>query len=81
MTTPKLSTTELITGTPGLRSGRLYAAGTNISVSDLRMYLAGTMSQIEVLVVFAIHAADQSRPFSATRRNVTSDSTNSPWHQ
>jgi uncharacterized protein (DUF433 family) len=52
MTTPKMSTTELITCTPGVRSGKACVAGTRITVSDVLEYLASGMSQEEILADF-----------------------------
>ena len=46
------SPTSLITCTPGIRSGKACVAGTRISVSDVREYLASGMSQEEILADF-----------------------------
>ena len=43
---------ELITCTPGVRSGKACVAGTRITVSDVLEYLASGMSQDEILADF-----------------------------
>lgn len=40
---------ELITVTPGVRSGKPCIAGTRITVYDILEYLAGGMSEEEIL--------------------------------
>ncbi|MFM7641536.1 MAG: DUF433 domain-containing protein, partial [Cyanobium sp.] len=51
-TTEMADTGELITCTPGVRSGKACVAGTRITVSDVLEYLAGGMSQDEILADF-----------------------------
>jgi uncharacterized protein (DUF433 family) len=46
------STDDLITCTPGVRSGKPCVAGTRITVSDVLEYLASGMSQEEILADF-----------------------------
>ena len=46
------NTGELITCKPGVRSGKACVAGTRITVSDVLEYLAGGMSQEEILADF-----------------------------
>ena len=43
---------DLITCTPGVRSGKACVAGTRITVSDVLEYLASGMSQDEILADF-----------------------------
>ena len=43
------ASTELITCTPGVRSGKPCISGTRITVSDVLEYLASGMSQDEIL--------------------------------
>ena len=47
------SPTNLITCTPGVRSGKACLAGTRITVSDVLEYLASGMSQEEILADFS----------------------------
>lgn len=46
------ASTDLITCTPGVRSGKPCIIGTRITVSDLLEYLASGMSQDEILSDF-----------------------------
>lgn len=43
---------NLITCTPGVRSGKPCVSGTRITVSDVLEYLAGGMSQEQILADF-----------------------------
>ena len=43
---------EFITVTPGVRSGKPCIVGTRISVSDVLEYLAGGMSEAQILADF-----------------------------
>jgi len=43
---------EFITVTPGVRSGKPCIAGTRITVSDVLEYLAGGMSEAQILADF-----------------------------
>jgi uncharacterized protein (DUF433 family) len=44
---------ELVTVTPGVRSGKACVKGTRITVSDVLGYMASGMSQEEILLDFA----------------------------
>lgn len=46
------STNDLITCTPGVRSGKACVAGTRITVTDVLEYLASGMSKEEILADF-----------------------------
>lgn len=46
------SSKDLITCTPGVRSGKACVAGTRITVTDVLEYLASGMSQEEILADF-----------------------------
>lgn len=46
------STNDLITCTPGVRSGKACVAGTRITVTDVLEYLASGMSQEDILADF-----------------------------
>ena len=43
---------DLIICTPGVRSGKACVAGSRITVSDVREYLASGMSQAKILADF-----------------------------
>lgn len=48
----RLSSSPLITCTPGVRSGKPCVAGTRISVFDVLEYLASGMSQADIIADF-----------------------------
>jgi len=52
---------ELITVTPGVRSGKACVKGTGITVSDVLGYLASGMSQEEILLDFPDLKAEHIR--------------------
>lgn len=52
---------ERIAHDPGIRSGKPVIRGTRIAVSDILEYLAGGMSQEEILADFPDLAADDIR--------------------
>ena len=52
---------ELITVTPGVRSGKACVTGTRITVSDVLGYLASGMSQEEILLDFPDLKAEHIR--------------------
>jgi len=61
---------ELITITPGVRSGKPCIAGTRITVYDILEYLAGGMSEQEILDDFPSLRAEHIRAalvFAANR--------------
>jgi uncharacterized protein (DUF433 family) len=43
---------ELVTVTPGVRSGKPCIAGSRITVSDILEYIAGGMTELEILADF-----------------------------
>ncbi len=61
---------DLITVTPGVRSGKPCVAGTRITVQDVLEYLASGMSEAQVLADFPSLPPDSIRAvlsFAATR--------------
>ncbi len=61
---------DLITVTPGVRSGKPCVAGTRITVQDVLEYLASGMSEAQVLADFPSLTPDSIRAvlsFAATR--------------
>lgn len=52
---------EYITVTPGLRSGKPCIAGTRITVSDVLEYLAGGMTEAQILADFPQLKAEHIR--------------------
>lgn len=61
---------DLITITPGVRSGKPCVAGTRITVQDVLEYLASGMSEAQILADFPSLTADSIRAvlsFAATR--------------
>ncbi len=61
---------DLITVTPGVRSGKPCVAGTRITVQDVLEYLASGMSDAQVLADFPSLTPDSIRAvlsFAATR--------------
>lgn len=61
---------DLITVTPGVRSGKPCLAGTRITVQDVLEYLASGMTEAEILADFPSLTPDSIRAvlsFAATR--------------
>lgn len=61
---------ELITVTPGVRSGKPCIAGTRIAVHDILEYLAGGMSEDEILADFPSLRREHIRAALAFAANV-----------
>ena len=67
---------ELITVTPGVRSGKPCIRGTRITVTDILEYLAGGMSEEEILADFPDLTSEHIRAvlaFAAARERRLAD--------
>ncbi|MDZ4674866.1 MAG: DUF433 domain-containing protein [Gemmatimonadota bacterium] len=68
---------KFITLTPGVRSGKPCIRGTRISVSDILEYLAGGMTEAQILTEFPDLKSDHIRAalgFAAARERRLADS-------